>query len=107
MLFRSQSTHINWPAANSTENAKLFIRDFDSNNHSISFSGPWALFKLLQFGELKPTGSAGRYLYSVNISGLHASFIINATSNIHSLLLTDLVGFDLPSHFNLGRVHNA
>ena len=93
-----ESHHIRWPMENTAQVAKIFIKDFKDNHYNLGYSGPWSFFQLLQHGELKPIGSAGRYLYSVNIQGLHASFIINATSNINTLLLTDLVGLTLPSH---------
>jgi len=91
------TTAVTWPMPLNAQQSQLMITDFKGTHHTRLYSGAWSFFKLLQAGHLQPTNSTGRYLFTVNLDGYNASFVIYATANIHTLRLSELIGFKLPN----------
>ena len=89
---------INWPNKDSSEGVSVEIHDFQGNSHRLAYSGPWAIFKLLHNGRLTQSSDSGNYKFQVTIDDMHASFVINASADKNRLLLTHMVGLQLPTH---------
>jgi type VI secretion system protein ImpL len=84
------STSINWPGATGMETARLQFTPAGNGTGVLQAEGPWALFRLIDQGILRPGATSDLYDVTFSTSGHHVSFTIRAGSVqnpfAHSLL---------------------
>jgi type VI secretion system protein ImpL len=59
---------LNWSAADDQNRVRIIFEDLNNQQHSKTFEGPWAWFRLLDQSELSKTTSSNVYLVSYVIS---------------------------------------
>ena len=76
-----RATQITWPGPTGMDHARLvFSPPPPGGTGVLQASGPWALFRLFQQGQLTRGGAAERYMLSFQVGGHQASFEIRAGS---------------------------
>jgi len=91
-----QVNDVSWPMPFNNQDSSIVITGFDSNQYSKSASGPWSLYRIFDYGVLKPTDDNGTYVFDINFDHYTASYEITGADNINIFRLAALKGFSLP-----------
>ncbi|MCH9770410.1 MAG: hypothetical protein K0U12_05975, partial [Gammaproteobacteria bacterium] len=90
-----EASDLNWPGPNQN----LLTVKFISNTHRqmiLSFSGPWAWFKLLAESKLETTPNFKRYKLTIQLGNQAAHYIMTTDNLINPYLPNVLTHFALP-----------
>ncbi len=94
----TRATQITWPGPNGMQDVRLvFDPPPAAGSGAIQESGPWALFRLFDRGQLQREGSADRYLLTFRLGERQAAFEIRAGSVRNPFAPGILSGFRCPS----------
>jgi type VI secretion system protein ImpL len=88
---------VQWPAAGAVRDARLALTPAATQPSSLSTSGPWAFFRLLDAAQIEPTGDAARVHATWTVGGRKVSYDIEAGSVVNPLTLRELREFRCPS----------
>lgn len=91
---------VTWPQANDNQTANLTIVGFNQAIHSLSFNGPWSLFRLINNTHVNIVHKMGSPLMQIRVGGQLATFQLNALHSINTLNLNTLKHFSLPVNLN-------
>ena len=86
-----------WPIPSDTQQVNISFSDFQGQNFSRTFDGPWGWFKLLSTTQLQATGAPGHYIWTINQDKHQASFDLWASNNMPLFNLQVLENFNLPN----------
>ncbi len=92
-----QSLSWKWPMASDTQQVNISFSDFQTQNFSRTFDGPWGWFKLLSITQLQTTDTPGHYIWTINQSKHQASFDLWVSNNMPLFNLQILESFSLPT----------
>ncbi|MDA7746890.1 hypothetical protein N8878_06115, partial [Psychromonas sp.] len=53
---------LNWTANNEQSRVRIVFEDLNEQQHSLSFDGPWAWFRLLAQSKLTKTSNSSTYI---------------------------------------------
>jgi hypothetical protein len=72
-----------WPLQGERQTVSITLTGFDGKNHSLTFSGPWAWFKMLKATRITAVGNAGFYRWTfATQEGLTAVFDVSASNSM-------------------------
>lgn len=63
--------NLNWSANDEQSRVRILFEDIDEQQHSLSFNGPWAWFRLLANSKLVKTGKSSTYRVTFSIHKEH------------------------------------
>lgn len=92
-------TSVTWPMPFNSQNSRIVITTFNSDQYAHSSGGAWSLFRMFKHGVFKQGATDGSYQFDLNFRGHTASFAISGPSNINIFTLKDIQGFSLPEVF--------
>ena len=87
---------LQWPGTEDSGTARVAMIDVNNQAVSSEKEGPWALFRLLEEQKLKTTANTSRYMLTINLDGLEATFELRADNVLNPLDITLLRGFQMP-----------
>jgi len=87
---------ISWPLPVDDQTAKITIDDFNGNQYTQAYNGPWSMFRLLNQGKLS-SGTSGKTYYRFSVHDHHGTYKLKGEKILAQLKLTDLKGFYLPN----------
>jgi type VI secretion system protein ImpL len=94
----SRATSVTWPGANGMSTVRLVFDPPSSGTTGVlQESGPWALFRLFERGQLKQVGSADRYQLTFRVGDREAIFELRAGSVLNPFAGSVLRGFQCPN----------
>ena len=96
---------VTWPLPFNSEDSRIVLTTFDSNQYAHSASGPWSLFRMFHYGVFAPGNDDGTYQFNINFRGHAASFEVTGPSDINVFTLQQLTGFALPEVIAPTRVN--
>ena len=86
-------TTVKWPGPHGS--ARVDVTPTPEGD-PIEYSGPWALFRLMDHAGVQDAGSPGHLRVTFDISGRHASFDVESNSGANPFRLHELEHFDCP-----------
>jgi len=86
-------TSIKWPGAQGS--ARIDVTPATQGD-PLEFSGPWALFRLMDHAAIQDSGAPGRFRVVFDVGGRHASFEFESNSGANPFRLRELERFDCP-----------
>ena len=93
-----RATQVTWPGPNGMSTARLVFDPPSSGTTGVlQESGPWALFRLFERGQLKQVGSADRYQLTFRVGDREAIFELRAGSVLNPFAGSMLRGFQCPN----------
>jgi type VI secretion system protein ImpL len=93
-----RATQVTWPGPNGMSTARLVFDPPSSGTTGVlQESGPWALFRLFERGQLKQVGSADRYQLTFRVGDREAIFELRAGSVLNPFTGSMLRGFQCPN----------
>jgi type VI secretion system protein ImpL len=63
---------------------------------SKEYSGPWALFRLLDHAAVQEAGAPSRFKVVFDVGGRHASFVVDIDRDANPFRLRELEHFECP-----------
>jgi type VI secretion system protein ImpL len=87
--------YVKWPLQGERQQAMVAITNFEGKTHSLTFSGPWAWFKLLKATQIT-AGNSGYYRWHIKQEGFTATFDVSASNNMPIFNLDIFEGLKLP-----------
>jgi type VI secretion system protein ImpL len=88
-----EPTTIDWPGARGT--ARIEVSPA-GNGPMPAYSGPWALFRLLDHAAVRDAGTAGHFQVIFDVGGRHATFDVSTDSGANPFRLRELERFECP-----------
>jgi type VI protein secretion system component VasK len=89
-------TSVTWPLPFNSEDSRIVLTTFKSNQYAHSASGAWSLFRIFHYGVFKPGSDDDTDQFDINFRGHIASFEVTGPSDINVFNLKQLTGFALP-----------
>jgi type VI secretion system protein ImpL len=86
-------TTVKWPGPTSGARIELTPAGADA---PLQYSGPWALFRLLDHAAIRETGSPGHLQVVFDVGGRRASFEVETDNGANPFRLRELEHFDCP-----------
>jgi type VI secretion system protein ImpL len=91
------TTQVVWPGPSGTVSAQLSFDPPPGGSRSLQASGPWALFRLFDQGNVRQVGGPDRYLVTFSVGARQASFALQAGSVLNPFTPGLLRGFSCPN----------
>lgn len=94
----ARQASLTWPGTDGLNPARIVFGTAgdDAGGGSIGASGPWALFRLLQQGQVSPSGRPEEFILSFQSGGRTARFILRAGSSRNPFARNLLKNFQCP-----------
>jgi type VI secretion system protein ImpL len=86
-------TSVKWPGARGS--ARIDVTPA-TQGEPLEFSGPWALFRLMDHAAVQDSGAPGRFRVVFDVGGHHTSFEVESNSGANPFRLRELERFDCP-----------
>ena len=90
-------TAITWPGQTGMRNLRLVFDPPPLGGGALQAQGPWALFRLFQQGQIRPTGRPEAYTVSFAVGERSATFQLLAGSVFNPFALRELTEFRCPA----------
>lgn len=91
-------TRMQWPPrAGSTAGISFTPLENPNTNIGLTRGGPWALFRLIEAGQMTKTGDVDRFHLAFYVEGYTAEFELRADSVVNPLYLPELQQFRCPA----------
>jgi type VI secretion system protein ImpL len=91
-------TLVQWPGAGGTERGRIaFSPAASGQTSSITKSGPWSLFRLLDDAKIQGTGQSDKLQITFSVGGRTAVYEVNANSVNNPLTMSELHEFRCPA----------
>ncbi len=79
-------TTLNWAGNDENNRVRVIFEDLNEQQHSVTYEGPWAWFRLQDDAKLSNTGVANVYLVTYSAAdGHHGSFETSGSKALHSV----------------------
>lgn len=91
-----QTLNWKWPIPTDSQQVNVTFNDFQGQNYSRTFDGPWAWFKLLNDSQIQTIGTPGHYIWTIKQDKHQASFDLWTSNNMPLFDLQQLESFSLP-----------
>lgn len=89
-----------WPALNASQMASITFTDSDSEKHTLAFTGPWALFKILDKSSVNADEESDRrFKVTFDLNGLSARYDLVANDIINPFMPNIISEFRCPTTF--------
>ena len=90
-------TAMQWPGPGAGLSRLSFAPQLPDGSSSVSHTGPWSLFRLLDQGRVQGTGLPDRFSVTLGVGGRTATFDVRVGSVFNPFTLTALERFRCPS----------
>lgn len=87
---------LQWPAPDAPGRVRMVFVDNQGGRPSLTFSGPWAWFRLLDSARISSTGQQELFRVGFSLAGFNAEFDLRAVSVRNPFKLSELRGFRCP-----------
>jgi type VI secretion system protein ImpL len=92
-----RSFRVNWPSSSGSGVIRMIAASNSEGERSRSWSGPWALFRMFDAGDLRNTSGPERFVASFDIDGRKVQLEIIANSVANPYRLREVAGFRCPA----------
>jgi type VI secretion system protein ImpL len=92
-----RSFRVNWPSGSGSGAIRMIAASSTDGERSRSWSGPWALFRMFDAGDLRNTSGPERFVASFDIEGRKVQLEIIANSVANPFRLREVAGFRCPA----------
>ncbi|NOQ64399.1 MAG: type VI secretion system membrane subunit TssM [Methyloprofundus sp.] len=83
-----------WPGPNNSGQVRIqLVPPIQGSRSGLSKEGPWALFRLFDQADIRPTSNPAVFIMTFNIQGREAKFELRANSAVNPFQLNDLRSF--------------
>lgn len=90
----SPSITVNWPSQRVATQIRLSTKPGDA---SMSFDGPWALFRLFDRFELQPSGAPEKFGLVINMNGKNTKVDVLSRSVFNPFQMKEIKQFRCPT----------